>query len=214
MRIERATVGPVQANAYLLIDDATGRSVLIDPGDEGERLLSMVAASGTDLTAVWLTHAHFDHVGGLRAVLRRHDVPVYLHPADLPLLAAAETLATRFGIVVDVGDVSTRPIEHGSLLEVGRIVARTLFTPGHAPGHCSLYIDDQNVVFSGDALFRGSIGRTDLPGTDGPTLLASIARELLPLPADTRVLPGHGPETTIGVEAATNPFLTARWPGG
>lgn len=214
MRIERYAVGPVQANAYLLIDGSKGRSVLIDPGAEGERLVAAVDASGTTLDAVWLTHAHFDHVAGLGAVLDRYDVPVYLHPEDRPLYDLAETLAARHGIAIRVPTVATVPLEHGSILNVGGLSARTLFTPGHAPGHCAFHLEREATLFSGDALFRGSIGRTDLPTMDGPTLLASIARELLTLPDATRVWPGHGPDTTIAEEIATNPFLIGLAPKG
>ncbi len=204
------TVGPLQENCYLLVDTETQdterqRAVLIDPGDEAERLLA--ALGGFELTAIWLTHAHFDHVGALAEVLEYLPVPIYLHPNDRPLLAQAASSAAFFGLSLRQPEVDTLPLKHGQRLSVGAYEARCLFTPGHAPGHVAFYFPEAATLLSGDALFKGSVGRTDLPGGDAAQLLESIHRELLTLPDDTRVLPGHGPETTVGAERRTNPFL-------
>jgi len=197
------TVGPLQENAYLLTDG--GKAVLVDPGDEAERLLE--AVEGFDLEAVWLTHAHFDHVGALAGVKEHYDVPVYLHPADVPFLRGAADIARSFGLYLRQPQVETQPLAHGQRLQLGAYEATCLYTPGHAPGHMAFYFPTEGFLLAGDALFRGSIGRYDLPGGDYGTLIQSIRRELLTLPDETVVYPGHGPETTIGQERRTNPFL-------
>lgn len=199
------TVGPLQENCTLISDSDTQRAVLVDPGDEAERLM---AALGDDtLSAIWLTHAHFDHVGALAEIHRRWPVPVYLHPDDRPLLEHASASAAMFGLLLEQPTVQTLPLTPGQRLSFGAHEAECRFTPGHAPGHTAFYFADQALVIGGDALFRGSIGRTDSPGGNHAQLLASIRRELLTLPDETRVLPGHGPETTIGNERRSNPFL-------
>lgn len=206
MRIERLAVGHAQANAYLLSEG--GRAVLVDPGAEPERLLGALAASGATLQAVWLTHADFDHVGGLAEVLAAHPAtPVFLHPAELPLLRGAAEQAAVWGLSIDPPPTATRDLADGQVLRLAGREARCLFTPGHTPGHIAFHLLGERTVLSGDALFRGAIGRTDRPFGDSGLLLRSIRERLLSLPDDTRVLPGHGPETTVLVERRTNPFL-------
>ncbi len=205
LSIQTLTVGPLQENCYLLSDAETRQAVLVDPGDEAERII--VALNGFDLTAVWLTHAHFDHIGALAAVHRQFPVPVYLHPDDRELFARAAESAAFFGLVLEQPELETTSLSHGQTLKLGAHEARCLFTPGHAPGHIAFYLPEHGLVLAGDALFQGSVGRTDLPGGDHAQLLASIRRELLTLPDETRVLPGHGPETTVGAERRSNPFL-------
>ncbi len=206
MHIDVLPVGPLSANAYLLT--VGRRAVLVDPGGEPERLLEALGARNAELHAVWLTHAHFDHVGALAELLETVPVPVYLHPADAPLLASAADAAAAWGVRIRQPPLDTRPLADGDRLTLGAVEAHCLHTPGHAPGHVAIYLAAQGVVLSGDALFRGSIGRTDLPFGDHDGLLRSIRERLLVLPGDTRVLPGHGPATTIAEEAASNPFLT------
>ncbi len=205
LSIQTLTVGPLQENCYLLSDNDTRQAVLIDPGDEAERLIA--ALNGFELTAVWLTHAHFDHIGALAAVHRQFPVPVYLHPDDRELFAHAAESAAFFGLTLEQPVLETTPLTHHQTLTLGSHQATCLFTPGHAPGHIAFYLPEHGTVLAGDALFQGSVGRTDLPGGDHAQLLASIRRELLTLPGETRVLPGHGPETTVGVERRMNPFL-------
>lgn len=198
-------VGPVQANCYLLAHDS--RAVLIDPGAEGERLLGELARQRLTLEAVWLTHAHFDHLGALADVVAATGVPVHLHPADAPLLATAAEMAARWGIAIAPPPAAFHELRHEGRLQLGQLEVVCVHTPGHAPGHVAFHLPAAKVVLSGDTLFHGSIGRTDLPLADHATLLRSIRERLLTLPPDTRVLPGHGPATSVGREAASNPFL-------
>jgi len=199
-------LGPLKTNGYLLIN---GNDVVaVDPGGEGEELAAALAARGLTLTAVWLTHAHFDHVGGIAGLLRAAgSVPIHMHPADEQLLVHAAEAAARWNIVIEAPPTEYVALTHGESLTSGSVSARVLHTPGHAPGHVAFYLEDVGTVLSGDALFRGSIGRTDLPYGDHEQLLESIRRELLTLPKQTRVLPGHGEPTTVAEEAANNPFL-------
>ena len=203
MNLRALTVGPLQENCYLLSD--AGQAVLIDPGDEAGRLLG--ALGGLELSAVWLTHAHFDHVGAIADVLDRLPVPVYLHPDDWELLGKAAASAAYFGLTLRQPEVEPLPLTHGQVLRVGSLEATCLYTPGHAPGHTAFYLPAAGFVLAGDALFQGSVGRTDLPGGNHEQLIGSIRRELLTLPDETAVYPGHGPATTIGVERRTDPFL-------
>jgi len=202
------TVGPVAANAYLVTDAATGTTVVIDPGDEAPRLLAALAEAGQAPAEIWLTHAHFDHIGAVAGLREAYPVPVRLHPADAPLYDGAEQQAAWFGMSVRPPGVVPIDLADGERLTLGDHVFEVLHTPGHAPGHVAFYAADAGVLFSGDALFRGSVGRTDLPLCDPAALERSLRERLLVLPDETRVLSGHGPETTIGLERRTNPFLT------
>ena len=201
-------MGALQANAYLLIEGT--HAVVVDPGDEPARLLAALERHGAVLDAVWLTHADFDHVGGLAGLLDARRVPVYLHPDDVPLLASAAGRAASWGLRVVQPPTDTAPLADGTELDLAGTLARCLYTPGHTPGHIAFHLASEGLVLTGDALFRGSIGRTDRPFGDTATLLRSIRERLLVLPDDTRALPGHGPETTIGLEKRSNPFLTDR----
>ena len=208
MIVERHPVGVLQANAYLLVQD--GRAVVVDPGDEAARLLDALERHRATLEAVWLTHADFDHVGGLAGLLDALPVPVYLHPGDAPLLASAARRAAAWGLSIRQPPIDTGPLADGMELALAGVTARCLFTPGHTPGHIAFHLPGEGLVLTGDALFRGSIGRTDRPFGDTAALLRSIRERLLVLPDETRVLPGHGPETTIGREKRSNPFLLER----
>ena len=213
MKLQRFTVGPLQENCYLLSDDETKSAVLVDPGDEAAKLIQ--ALKGYDLQEIWLTHAHFDHVGALAELQEVYSIPTRLHPADEPLLASAASSAARFGLRLRQPNVEYEPLVDAQILSFGGHEVRCLFTPGHAPGHIAFYFPDDGsgggpdggIVIAGDALFQGSIGRTDLPGGNQAQLIQSIRSQLLTLPEETVVYPGHGPETTIGHEAKTNPFL-------
>ena len=207
MRIDHRTVGPFEENCYLLADDETGRAVLIDPGDEGERILDMIAAANVSLDAIWLTHAHVDHIGAVAAVKRRFDVPVYLHPLDLPYYTRLSARAAEmYGIDFEQPDAPDAELRDGQALACGTLRFDVMHVPGHAPGLVAF--TGHGVSFGGDLLFAGSIGRTDLPLGDPSDMTASLARYTAALGDDVVVYPGHGPSTTIGRERKTNPFLT------
>ncbi len=209
MKIQSLTVGPLAENCYLVIDETTDRAVLIDPGDEPDVILEALHDSGATLESVWLTHAHFDHVGGLAGVLRAHPVPVYMHPLDAPLHARAVDSALRYGIRIEEPPPADKELTEGDRMSVGSEELTVMHVPGHAPGHVAFYTDD--VVFGGDCLFAGSIGTTDIEYGNRETLDASLMR-LVALGDEMKVFPGHGPSTTIGRERESNPFLhgTAR----
>lgn len=201
------TVGPLAENCYLLADDASKQAVLIDPGEEAPMLLDELAKNKLKLTAIWLTHAHFDHVGAVEGVTSFNKVPVFLHPADKPLYEHAADAAARWGIPFQQPTAPTTDLSADQGLNFAGADVKCLFTPGHAPGHISFYVPSEGFVVAGDALFQGSIGRTDLPGGDTDLLLKSIKSQLLTLPEDTVVYPGHMHKTTIGKEKRSNPFI-------
>lgn len=204
VEVARFEVGPLAENAWLVVDRDTGDAALVDPGDEGPRLAAAIDDAGVRLVAIWLTHAHFDHIGAVRHVRERFGVPVYLHEADLPLFEAGPRQAAAWGIPFE-GDVAPqRRYGEGDRVSAGTLAFDVLHTPGHSPGHVTLV--GHGLALSGDCLFAGSVGRSDLPLSDPAALERSLVR-LMALPPATRVLPGHGPETTVGREVGTNPFL-------
>lgn len=205
LAVTHVTVGAFEENTYLVVDVATRRAVLVDPGAEPERLIALVEASGATLEAIWLTHGHLDHVGAVRGVRDRWPVPVFLHPADRPLYDNADRQAAAYGLPFDQPDAPDRELAHGAVLECGTLRFTVHHTPGHAPGHCVFL--GHGVMLGGDLLFAASIGRTDLPFGDSRVMQASLAH-VAGFPGDTVVHPGHGPATTIGRECATNGFLT------
>lgn len=202
-RVRWVTVGPFQENCYVVADD-DGRAVVVDPGDEPARVSAMVRGAGVTIEAIWLTHAHIDHVGALAAAKREWDVPVYMHPADQPLFEAGPRQAAYYGLPFEMPSRPERALADGDELRVGALSFTVLHTPGHAPGHCVFHGD--GILIGGDLLFAGSIGRTDLPLADPAAMQASLAR-VAALPRETVVHPGHGPATTVGAEVADNPFL-------
>lgn len=207
MNVHGVALGPLRANCWILDDGA--RAVVVDPGDDPDEILAELERRGVDLHEVWLTHAHFDHVGGLAGLLEgfEADVPVRMHGADAPLLAAAAEAAAAWGVTIRRPPTDTVALHDGQELSFAGAEIHCLHTPGHAPGHVAFWIPSETLVLAGDTLFRGSIGRTDLPFADHGTLLASIRERLLTLPPGTAVLPGHGPTTDVRTEARSNPFL-------
>ena len=201
-------LGPVQTNTYLIADPETGEAVVIDPAWDGKSLASEAQQRGWRIGSIWLTHAHFDHLGGAGEAADHSSPPppVALHPADYPLWRA-QGGAPLFGMRIDPGPEPTIDLQHGQVLKLGRNVFEVRHTPGHTPGHVVFYCPGERVVFCGDVIFAGSIGRTDLPGGDFSTLVDSIRTQILSLPDDTRLLSGHGPESTVATERAYNPFL-------
>lgn len=204
-RVTSVTVGAFQENTYLVVDPATQRAILVDPGAEPDTVIGMVEQSGAALEGIWLTHAHLDHVGAVAGVKRRWDVPVHLHPADLPLYERAERQAAAYGLPFEQPAPPERTLAEGQLLELGALRFTVHHTPGHAPGHVVFL--GHGVMLGGDLLFAGSIGRTDLPLSDPAAMQGSLER-VAEFPEGTIVHPGHGPATTIGEERATNGFLT------
>jgi hydroxyacylglutathione hydrolase len=200
--LHRLVTGVAQENCFLVQWD--GEGLLVDPGDDGRDILELVQQSGARVTAILLTHAHFDHIGAVQEVRGALGASVFLHPEAEEQYRRAGELAATWGLPFRQpepadGALPVGPLPLGRGLE-GR------FTPGHAPGHVSI-VSDAGFVLAGDALFKGSIGRTDLPGSDHALLLNSIESQLLSLPPDTVVFPGHGMETTVAAEALGNPFL-------
>ncbi len=203
------TLGPVMTNAYLLADPEAGEAAVIDPAWDGEVILDAAKERGWRIAHIWLTHAHFDHFGGAAGVADGcNPLPmVALHPADYPLWRALGG-APFFGIPLDdPGPEPTIDLHHGQTLRLGRYEFEVRHAPGHTPGHVMFYCATESVLFSGDVIFKRSVGRTDLPGGDWETLLRSIREQVLTLPDATRILPGHMGETTVGEERRGNPFL-------
>ena len=214
LNVRQLPVGPFQANAYLVWDAAPGEAVLVDAGAEGARLLAEIAAAGLELTAILQTHAHGDHIAALPEVVQTTGATVYLHPEAEPMLASAEANLSAFAGLPVTAPVSTTPVADGdTLMLLGRSIS-VHHTPGHAPGSVCYHFADDGVVFTGDALFQGSIGRTDFPGGSLERLLEGIREKLLTLPDDTIVYPGHMGPTTIGRERRGNPFLSGLARGG
>ena len=213
MIVRRLTVGPLEENCYLVGDETAGRGVLIDPGAEAERLLAAVREDGLVLDAIWLTHAHMDHVGAIAGIRRVSAAPIHLHPLDRALYDRAAQQGAAYGLTIEQPPPPDVALAHDSVLTVGSLEFSVMHTPGHAPG--LVVIHGQGVAFVGDLLFAGSIGRTDLPLSSPQAMNRSLER-VSRLPAETVVYPGHGPATTIGAELATNPFLNgvARVRGG
>jgi glyoxylase-like metal-dependent hydrolase (beta-lactamase superfamily II) len=203
--VRTLTVGPLEENAYLVVDETTRRAVLIDPGDEPERLLEAVRDDRAELDAIWLTHSHMDHVGAIAGIVRQTPVPISVHPSERPIYDSAAQHGLVFGLRVEQPPPPDHDLADGDTLHVGTLSFSVIHVPGHAPGHVAIH--GNGVAFVGDCLFAGSVGRTDLPLADGAQLERSLER-ICTLPDDTIVYPGHGPATSIGREKRTNPFLT------
>jgi hydroxyacylglutathione hydrolase len=207
MKVVQIPNGVFAENCYLVVDEPARECAIVDPGEEAGLILHKLQETGARPVGIWLTHAHVDHVLGVARVASETGAAIWLHPADRPLYDAVPEQAAWFGLAppspLPAPDEKMVP---GQQLRVGQLSFDIRHAPGHSPG--SVCLLGPGVVFTGDVLFAGSIGRTDLPGGDFETLIGSIERELLPLSDDTIVYSGHGPETTIGRERAANPFLT------
>lgn len=206
MNVTHLVVGPFEENCWFLHDPSRAEVVVVDPGDEPARICLAIERMNARLVSIWLTHAHLDHIGGIAGVRRAWPgVPVHLHALDLPVYAWGEKSARVYGIPFEQPAPPEHELVEGQLLEFAGERFTVQHLPGHAPGHVAFV--GRTHLFSGDLLFAGSIGRTDLPGSDPDAMEASLAR-LAELPPTLVVHPGHGPLTTIGEELASNPFLT------
>ena len=210
MIVEMVTVGPFQENCYVIGDEESRIGALIDPGDEAARIALTVERLGLEIGSILVTHAHVDHVRAIAPLVDEYLCPVLMHEEAEAMLKTAPQQALMMGMKFGKVPAVDGYIAADEVLEVGPLRLRSLYTPGHAPGHLAFHAEDEGIVFSGDALFAGSVGRVDLPGGSMEILMRSITGKLLPLPDETRVLSGHGPETTIGRERMTNPFLAGR----
>jgi hydroxyacylglutathione hydrolase len=201
------TVGPVSENCYVARLDGADRGIIVDPGDEPERILAAVEALGIDVNAILLTHCHFDHIGAVAPVAKATGAPVYCPEIEVPLLTDIMAYVPWPGF----GPFESHDPEHtvagGEHLSMAGLEIDVVFTPGHSPGHVTYAIPDEGALFSGDVLFKGSVGRVDLPGGDWDTLLESIRGLVEAYPEETVVYPGHMAVTTLGAERASNPFL-------
>ncbi len=205
MRVERFSVGPLDNNLYLLTAAGSVDAIVVDPSIDSEAVLAEISHRGLDVKRILLTHAHIDHI---LMVKRFHDAtgaPVWLHDADRPLYERGSDQAAALGVPWPGSAPLAHAIQDGEEVGIPGIEMRAVHTPGHSPGSVT-FVTPEGMI-GGDVLFRGSVGRTDLPGGDWKTLVRSIRERLFCFPADTRVLPGHGPETTIGLELRTNPFV-------
>lgn len=201
--------GQFEENCYLLMDRPAGQAVIVDPGEDEELFLAALRREGLRLAAIWLTHGHVDHIMGVRRLKQETGAPIYLHPEDRDLYDGLPGQGRWMGLALQAPPPPDHPLAEGQELRFGGERFTVRHTPGHSRGSVSFVAD--GFILGGDVLFSGSIGRTDLPGGDFATLMQSLQRVFLTLPDSTRVLCGHGPETTIGVERLTNPFLTGAY---
>jgi hydroxyacylglutathione hydrolase len=200
-------VGMLQCNCSILGDEATREAIVIDPGDNIDQIMALLAKHNLRVKAIAITHAHIDHIGGAQKLKAATGAPVYMNENDAPLYDALDMQASWLGIPTPGRTEIDSPLRDGDLLRLGATELLALHTPGHTQGSVSLWIPSENKLLAGDTLFRDSIGRTDLPGGDGRKILQSIQGKLMALPEDAIVIPGHGASTTIGREKAFNPFL-------
>ena len=207
-------VGALQCNCSILGDEVSGEAIVVDPGDEIPRILAVLQRHKLTAKQILITHAHIDHIAGAARLQAITGAPVLYNPNDLPLVKMMAVQAGWLGVETPEVRPPDDTLDEGKLISIGTVrngspalSGSILHTPGHTQGSVCLYLPEQNLLLAGDTLFSGSVGRTDLPGGDGPMLLRSIHDKLLPLPDETVVLPGHGPKTTIGDERSSNPFL-------
>jgi hydroxyacylglutathione hydrolase len=205
--VEMLTVGPVQENCFLVRREGAGKLLVVDPGEEAERILLAVEKSGAEVEAILVTHCHFDHIGAVAPLAAATGAPVYCPEIEVPVLADIMRFVPWEGFGPFESYDADETVKGGETLALAGLELDVVFTPGHSPGHVTYAVRGEDALFSGDVLFQGSVGRVDLPGGDWPTLLASIGTLLDGHPDETIVHPGHMGITTLGAERATNPFL-------
>ena len=207
MDVRSFTVGPVAENCYVFRRDGSDRALIVDPGEEAERILGAVDQLGVGIDAILLTHTHFDHIGAVAPVAKATGAPVYCPEIEVPVLADIMSFVPWPGFGPYESYDADETVAGGERLELAGMEIDVIFTPGHSPGHVTYSVADEQTLFSGDVLFQGSVGRTDLPGGDWGTLLESIRGLVEGLPEETTVYPGHMGVTSLGAERAGNPFL-------
>jgi len=207
LEVEMLTVGPVAENCFLVRREGSDRVLIVDPGEEAERILAKLEEIGGRAEAILLTHCHFDHIGAVSPVAEATGAPVYCPEIETPILSNIMAFVPWEGFGPFEDYEADETVAGGETLELAGLELDVLFTPGHSPGHVTYSVRGEDALFSGDVLFQGSVGRVDLPGGDGPTLIMSIRKLLDSHPDETTVYPGHMGTTTLGAERATNPFL-------
>lgn len=207
MKIKKYVVGMIGTNCYLVINEETKETVMVDPGAYPAKVKNAVKEQELKLKAVLLTHAHFDHIMGLSDVMEDVKVPVYVEEADLPMMTDGESNLSSAYVRGGYRFEEAVPVSDGQQLEIAGFRFRVIHTPGHTPGGCCYYMEQEGVLFSGDTLFQTSVGRSDFPGGSASALVRSVKEKLLVLPEETHVYPGHMEETTIGYEKLHNPFI-------
>lgn len=207
MTFDVVVVGPLGVNCFVLGCGATGQGVVVDPGGDVERIMTVVQQRGLTIVSIVNTHGHFDHVGGNRQLKEVTGAELLIHPADEPMLAKVASVAGMYGLQAENSPAPDRLLEDGMLLSFGKQQLRVIHTPGHTPGGCCLYLELEQKLISGDTLFADGVGRTDLPGGSHVQLVDSIRTRLFTLPPQVQVWPGHGPATTIAHEQQHNPYL-------
>jgi hydroxyacylglutathione hydrolase len=207
MILETFPVGPLACNCTILGDEEAHEAIVVDPGDDVTRIHRRLSELGLKLTQILITHAHIDHVGGALQLKRLTGAPIFLNQSDLPLLKMMPVQADWLGVETPETAPPDEPLSEGLTVGLARYPAQVIHTPGHTQGSVCLHFASMKMLIAGDTLFEGSIGRTDLPGGNYGQIIDSIHSRLLALPDETRVLPGHGPVTTIGKERKSNPFL-------
>jgi len=205
--VQMLTVGPIAENCFVLRREGSGSGLIVDPGDEPDRILAAVEEMGVKVEAILLTHCHFDHIGAVAPVATVTGATVHCPKMETPVLADIMAFVPFPGFGPYESYEADETVEGGETLELAGLVLDVIATPGHSPGHVTYSVRDEEAMFSGDVLFQGSVGRVDLPGGDGPTLMRSIRTLVESLPAETGVYPGHMGVTTLGAERAGNPFL-------
>jgi glyoxylase-like metal-dependent hydrolase (beta-lactamase superfamily II) len=208
LEIVTLALGPTLTNTYLVADEETSSAVVIDPAWDGQIIVNEANKRHWNINQIWLTHAHFDHIGGVAEVVKgiEPEPPVALHPDDL-WLWEAKGFAEAFGLQIEAGPEPRIELSNRKKLLLGKLEFEVLHAPGHTPGHVMFYCEAEGVLFSGDVIFQYGIGRTDFPRGDYHGLINSIKTQVLTLPDETRIFSGHGPETKVGVEWRSNPFI-------
>lgn len=207
LQIHMLSLGALQTNCFIVSDNETRDAFVIDPSDQADQILAVLNNNSYSVKKILLTHGHFDHLLAAQPVKSATGAELGIHAADAPQLAHAKEIAAMYGISIPETAAHDFQIDEGDIFAAGAIKLETVYTPGHSPGHVSFILASESVVFSGDCLFQGSIGRTDLPGGNYEELMTSIETKLLSLGDDYTVCSGHGPLTTIGQEKQTNPFV-------